>query len=163
VKNANSSSGILQVGHMHFPCLLGKNGKTFRKREGDGKSPIGKWRLEQLYYRPDKIVRPRTSVNCKAMKSNDGWCDAAGHGRYNRHVTLPFKSSHENLWRNDQAYDLIATTNHNMRPRMQGGGSAIFLHVINRGSIGTEGCIALSEEHLRIVLGMCRRNTYLVI
>jgi L,D-peptidoglycan transpeptidase YkuD (ErfK/YbiS/YcfS/YnhG family) len=163
VKTANSRVGVLRVGQMYFPCFLGKNGKTYRKREGDGKSPIGKWKLEQLYYRPDKMGRPNSAVNCKAMKPNDGWCDAAGDGRYNRHVTLPFKASHEKLWRADQAYDLIATTNHNMRPRKQAGGSAIFLHVINKGATGTEGCIAMSEKHLRIVLRMCSNKTYLVI
>jgi L,D-peptidoglycan transpeptidase YkuD (ErfK/YbiS/YcfS/YnhG family) len=163
VKNAKSSHGILRFGQMIFPCHLGKNGKTFRKREGDGKSPAGKWRLEQLYYRPDKMGRPLSLVDCKPIKRNDGWCDATGHRSYNRHITLPFEPSHENLWRKDRAYDLVTTTNHNTRPRKQAGGSAIFLHVINQGAIGTEGCVALSDKHLRIILGRCSRKTYLVI
>ena len=148
---------------MSFPCLLGKSGRRFGKREGDGASPKGKWKLEQLYYRPDKIGHLQSAISSKALKKTDGWCDAAGTGRYNRHVVLPCAVSHERLWRTDQAYDLVVTTDHNQRPRKQFGGSAIFLHVINKGATGTEGCIALSEKHLRQVLSCCGKNTYLVI
>lgn len=97
------------------------------------------------------------------MKSNDGWCDAKFDGAYNRPVALPIKASHENLWREDDAYDLMVTTNHNQRPRIQNHGSAIFLHLIRAYASGTEGCIALSEKHLRNVLSRCTRHTYLVI
>jgi L,D-peptidoglycan transpeptidase YkuD (ErfK/YbiS/YcfS/YnhG family) len=163
VKNAGSAQGILKIGQSYFPCLIGKNGKTFRKREGDGKSPIGKWKIEQLYFRPDKMGRPKTALKCAPLKPNDGWCDAPSHGQYNKRVKLPFAQSHEKLWRGDKAYDLVATTNHNQHPRIKGGGSAIFWHVINQGAKGTEGCIALSEKHLRAVLSRCSKNTYVII
>lgn len=151
------------MGHNTFPCLLGKSGRRFSKREGDGASPKGIWKLNQLYYRPDRMGRLFSKLNTKALQQTDGWCDAAGNGLYNRHVSHPFKASHENLWRKDQAYDLVVTTTHNQRPRKQFGGSAIFLHVINKGSASTEGCIALSESHLRQVLSRCNRHTYVVI
>ncbi len=148
---------------MMFPCLLGKNGRTHQKREGDGKSPVGCWKLEKLNYRPDKIGKPRSLLSSRGLKKSDGWCDAKGHRNYNRAVKLPLSASHEELWRQDEAYDLMVTTNQNQRPRRQGGGSAIFLHVIRKGATGTEGCIALSEKHLRIVLANCRQKTDLVI
>jgi L,D-peptidoglycan transpeptidase YkuD (ErfK/YbiS/YcfS/YnhG family) len=163
VKNPSDSRGVLKLGHVYYPCLLGKNGKTCQKREGDGKSPIGKWKLELLYFRPDKMGRPRTSLNCKPMKPFDGWCDAPNHERYNRHVALPFNASHEVLWRRDRAYDLVMITNHNQRPRKRGGGSAIFLHVISKGATSTEGCIAVSERHLQHVVSRCSKATYVVI
>lgn len=162
-RNACSSHGVLKIGRTTFPCLLGKSGRRYAKREGDGASPIGMWKLEQLFYRPDKMDKPRTALNCKPMKATDGWCDAKFNGAYNRYVALPFKASHESLWRKDAAYDLIVTTNHNQRPRIQNHGSAIFLHVIGQGATGTEGCIALSENHLRNVLSRLSRHTYLVI
>ncbi len=161
--NACSSRGMLRAGDMMFPCLLGKNGRTHQKREGDGKSPIGRWKLEVLNFRPDKLLRLRTRLPARALKKRDGWCDANGNRNYNRPIRLPFEASHEILWRDDEAYDLLVTTDHNQRPRTQGGGSAIFFHVIRKGATGTEGCIALSEKHLRAVLSLCSRHTYLVI
>jgi L,D-peptidoglycan transpeptidase YkuD (ErfK/YbiS/YcfS/YnhG family) len=161
--NACSSRAILQLGSCQFPCLLGKTGRTHTKREGDGKTPIGRWKLQQLYYRADKRGRPVAKLKTKPVTQKDGWCDAKGHGAYNRHVALPFKASHETLWRRDRAYDLVITTDHNQRPRIQGHGSAIFLHVINPSATGTEGCVALSEKHLRQLLSRCTRHTYLVI
>lgn len=97
------------------------------------------------------------------MRKDDGWCDAKGHKDYNRPVRLPFGASHESLWRNDEAYDLLVTTNHNQRPRIQGAGSAIFLHVWRTSATGTEGCVALKPADLRKVLMGCSKRTYLVI
>jgi L,D-peptidoglycan transpeptidase YkuD (ErfK/YbiS/YcfS/YnhG family) len=160
--NACSSRGILTLGATGFPCRLGKTGRRFRKREGDGASPVGIFRLEQLYYRSDKMGRPRTRLKSHPLSKDDGWCDAPSHFAYNRLVQLPFSASHEALWRSDDAYDLVISTSHNERPRIRGFGSAIFLHVTN-GAKGTEGCIALSEKHLRMVLGRCTKETRLVI
>ncbi len=161
--SASKSVGWLRIGHRMFPCLLGLKGRTYFKREGDLKSPIGKWRLETLYFRPDKMLHPAVRTATKAMSKSDGWCDARGHKDYNRHVRLPFPASHERLWREDSAYDLMVTTNHNKRPRVPGGGSAIFLHVWREGATGTEGCIALRQSDLRKILAACSRNTSLVI
>lgn len=151
------------MGHTSYPCRLGKNGRTHLKREGDGKSPMGKWKLLQLYFRSDKMRLPNTPFKARGLCQTDGWCDEAGNGAYNRLVALPFQANHEALWRSDEAYDVLVTTNHNQRPRKQGGGSAIFLHVAKLDPRGTEGCIALSEKHLKQVLGRCTRKTYLVI
>jgi L,D-peptidoglycan transpeptidase YkuD (ErfK/YbiS/YcfS/YnhG family) len=139
---------------------LGQKGRTHSKREGDGKSPMGRWRLGQLFYRPDKSRHVRHG---KQIKKTDGWCDATGHRLYNRPVTLPFDASHERMWRPDEAYDLVCLTSHNQRPRVQGLGSAIFLHVWRSGASGTEGCVALKESDLRKLLARLPRKTCLVI
>ncbi len=160
--NACSSRGILVIGATQFPCRLGNAGRRFMKREGDGASPIGIFKLEQLYYRPDKIVRPNTQIKSKPLKRSDGWCDAPGDLYYNQYVKLPYAASHEGLWRSDNAYNIVVSTNHNQRPRVRGFGSAIFLHVTD-GMKGTEGCIALSQKHLKLVLARCSKDTRLVI
>lgn len=143
--------------------MIGKKGRTFFKREGDNKSPCGKWKLEGLYFRPDKRLRPQTGLLNKPLRRDDGWCDAKGHKDYNRKVKLPFAASHESLWRQDEAYDLLVTTSYNQRPRVQGAGSAIFLHVWRQGAIDTEGCVALKVADLRKVLAACSKTTYLMI
>lgn len=160
--NACSSQGVLTIGASHFPCRLGKSGRRFHKREGDGASPIGVFTLEQLYYRADKMLRPRIKFISRPLTESDGWCDAPSHFSYNRLVKLPFGGNHEKLWRKDHAYDIVIATSHNMRPRIRGMGSAIFLHITD-GTKGTEGCIALSEKHLRAVLNRCSKHTDLVI
>ena len=155
-----ASHGVLRIGNLSFPCLLGKSGRTFRKNEGDGKSPRGSWLLTDFYYRPDRLLRcPRA----KRLNPSDAWCDAPGHKEYNRKVVLPFAASHENLWRDDEAYDILITTNHNQRPRLRGAGSAIFLHLWRKGATGTEGCIALRRRDMLILLSKLKSRAYLVI
>jgi L,D-peptidoglycan transpeptidase YkuD (ErfK/YbiS/YcfS/YnhG family) len=108
------------------------------------------------------MLRPKTTLKSRPLLETAGWCDAPSHFAYNRFVTLPFNANHEKLWRSDNAYDLVISTSHNQRPRIRGFGSAIFLHVTN-GSNGTEGCISLSERHLRMVLERCTKDVRLVI
>lgn len=148
------------MGHRRFPCLLGKNGSTYRKREGDGKSPKGRWKLEDLHIRHRRFP---ARLRAKPLKPDDGWCDAVGDPHYNRKVKLPFHPSHEKLWRSDTAYDLLVTTNHNQRPRVQGGGSAIFFHLIRDGAQFTEGCVALKERDMKHVLSAVGKRAYIVI
>lgn len=145
---------------MTFPCLLGKNGRTFRKREGDGKSPRGAWLLVDAYFRPDRVL---ALPHAKRVKPSDGWCDAPGHKDYNRKVVLPFAASHEKLWRENESYDILITTNHNQRPRLHGAGSAIFLHLWREGATCTVGCIALRRRDMLIVLSKLKGKAYLVI
>ena len=105
-----------------------------------------------LLYRRDRLARPRSGLPVRALSPNDGWCDAVGDRNYNRPVRLPYGASHERLWRADRLYDLVVVLDWNMRPRRQGLGSAIFLHVARPDGTGTEGCLALPPgELLRLV------------
>ncbi len=119
-----------------------------RKREGDGRPPLGVWRLVHAYYRPDKVRRPRTALKIEPLRKNSGWCDDAKDRNYNRKVTLPYPASAEPLWRDDHLYDVIVVLDYNLTPRVRGHGSAIFIHVARPGLAPTEGCIALKREHL---------------
>jgi L,D-peptidoglycan transpeptidase YkuD (ErfK/YbiS/YcfS/YnhG family) len=123
---------------------------------------MGRFGLKQLYYRPDRVRRPTTQLPAAALTEALGWCDDRHDFHYNRLVRLPFMPAHENLWRGDHAYDIMITTSHNQRPRIRGGGSAIFFHLTD-GKNGTEGCIALSPKHMKLVLQRCSRHTQLVI
>lgn len=122
------------------------------KREGDGASPIGKWPVRRVFYRPDRGPAPETGVPVIALKPDDGWSDDPGEPAYNRLVPLPCRGSHERLWRGDGVYDLIVELGCNDDPVVAGMGSAIFLHVARPGYAPTEGCVALAEGDLRAVL-----------
>ena len=56
------------------------------------------------------------------------------------------------MWRDDELYDVVVVLGYNMRPRVRGRGSAIFMHLARPGYAPTAGCIALSARDMRIVL-----------
>jgi L,D-peptidoglycan transpeptidase YkuD (ErfK/YbiS/YcfS/YnhG family) len=158
-----ASKGWLRMGSCVLPCALGRTGRTFSKREGDGGTPSGCWRPLIVLYRADRVARPRTGLPVRPIRPSDGWCDAPGDGNYNRVVRHPYPASAERLWRQDALYDLIVVLDHNQRPRIQGAGSAIFMHVARTGYQPTEGCVALSHRHLLHVLARMSDRTRLRI
>ena len=123
-----------------------------RKREGDGATPIGGWHLSSVLYRADRMPRPRTPLPARPLRPSDGWCDEPRDRNYNRFVRHPYPASAERLWRQDGLYDLIVILAHNFRPRLRGGGSAIFLHVASPGYSPTAGCVALQRNHLMALI-----------
>lgn len=97
------------------------------------------------------------------MANDDGWCDEAGDRNYNRPVRLPYPASHEAMRRTDNLYDVVVVLSHNQRPRSQGRGSAIFLHLADPEGKPTAGCVALSRRDMETVLGFCGKFTRLVV
>ncbi len=136
-------------------CALGPAGPRARKREGDGATPAGRWKMLQVYYRADRVARPVTSLPVRALRASDGWCDAPLDRNYNRLVTLPYAASAESLWRADSIYDIVVALDHNIRPRVRGGGSAIFIHLAREGYPPTAGCVALNFHDLGMLLAHC--------
>lgn len=158
-----NTRGWLSDGVRRYPAALGRSGQKACKREGDGATPIGTWRILKVLYRADRSQRPRTLVPIYRISRADGWCDAPGDRNYNRSVRLPYPASAEALWRDDHLYDLIVVLDHNHRPRIRGGGSAIFMHIARTGYRPTEGCIALSAKDLAQVLRRLKQGSKLVI
>ncbi len=145
----NPRQGRLIGGNLRLRCALGKGGVTTRKREGDGATPIGTFALRRLWFRSVAGRRPVCGLPMRVTRRSDGWCDAAGHRRYNQPVTLPFTPSHERLWRDDHVYDVVIEIGWNDRPAVPGRGSAIFLHLARPGYTPTEGCVAISACDMR--------------
>ncbi len=161
--NAASRRGVLRAGARVWPCAIGHGGIRARKREGDGGSPRGTWRMVEVWYRPDRVKRPRAGLPVRALGPCEGWCDAPGNRNYNRAVRLPYPASAEMMWRADGLYDLGVVIDYNLCPRVHGRGSAIFLHVARDGWPATEGCIALERRHLERLLPLIGRRTRLRI
>jgi L,D-peptidoglycan transpeptidase YkuD (ErfK/YbiS/YcfS/YnhG family) len=145
---SSAARGWLKLGNLTFPCALGRAGMRVRKREGDGATPAGAWRLRCVLYRPDRVLRPRTVLPIRPLRLEDGWCDTPGDRNYNRLVRHPYPASAERLWRADGLYDVLVVLDYNASPRVRGKGSAIFLHVARSDYAPTEGCIALARGHL---------------
>lgn len=123
-----------------------------RKREGDGGTPVGRFELLHVYYRPDRGLPPATLLPTEPLTPASGWCDDPGHRLYNRPVQLPFAASHEKMWRDDRLYDIVVVLDCNLNPAVKGQGSAIFFHIARQGYSPTEGCVAVSPEHMRLIL-----------
>ncbi|NDB68106.1 MAG: L,D-transpeptidase catalytic domain protein [Methylocystaceae bacterium] len=158
-----SHLAILKIGSLYLKCSLGRSGRKALKREGDGASPIGTYRLTGLYFRPDRLSRPLCQIPTQPMRPNLGWCDDERHGQYNRLIRTPFVAGHEELWRKDHVYDLVFTINHNSRPRIKGAGSAIFIHLAHPNDQPTAGCVAVSLSVLRRQLPRLAQQVRLTI
>ncbi len=158
--------GLIRIGWNIFPCALGKNGISVVKREGDGKTPSGRFDLLKIYLRPEKI-RPYGHFGMKSrstlINSKMGWCDDPADANYNREVKLPTGARHEKLCRDDELYDVLIVIDWNLRPRIRDAGSAIFLHIAKPGFQPTDGCVAVSKRTMSRLLPRIHRNTAILI
>lgn len=150
--SATSSQGHMQIGSLYIPCLLGKNGMSFSKREGDGRTPRGRFVLDHFYVRPAQHFHYASHHKFKSISSTLKWCDHPFHPLYNRPTHQPLQTSYEKLWRDDQLYNIIGVIDYNFTKRIAQHGSAIFLHLYDAHTQFTHGCIALSERHMRHIL-----------
>ena len=148
------SDGTFDLVGKIVPCALGMGGvvEASAKQEGDGASPLGTWTIRRILYRPDKGGPPVTGLPTKALERDDGWCDAPLDPAYNRAVKLPHPASAEQMWREDDVYDLVGVLAHNDDPPEPMMGSAIFLHLAKPGYPPTQGCVALAREHMMELL-----------
>ncbi|MFD2676495.1 L,D-transpeptidase family protein [Camelimonas lactis] len=150
----NHRSATLIAGFMRFPCVIGRSGMRPQglKTEGDGVTPQGRFHVRRIFYRADRVKRPLTSLPATPLRRSDGWCDTTGAGVYNRHVRLPCRYGCEQMWRDDHLYDIVMEIDHNHRPRIQGRGSAVFIHLMRPDRTPTQGCVALRPRDLRLLL-----------
>ena len=66
---------ILKIDDFYFKCTIGKNGLSKKKLEGDKKTPVGLFKLENLYYRSDRVKKPITKLKLVKINKNMCWCD----------------------------------------------------------------------------------------
>ncbi|MEE2526989.1 L,D-transpeptidase family protein [Hyphobacterium sp. HN65] len=160
-----SSEGVFSGAGFAFRAALGKGGviDEASKREGDGATPLGTYRLRRVLYRADRVTRPDTALPVREIRPDDGWCDAPENGAYNRPVRLPYPASCEELTRQDELYDIIVILSHNDEPPQPGLGSAIFLHCAKPDYPRTLGCVALKRDDLETVLKTARPGDALEI
>ena len=152
----------LIVDEFKFKCSIGKNGLNSKKIEGDHCTPIGVFKIGKVYYRPDRIKKPDTSLKTKKIRKNMGWCDDAYNKNYNKEIVLNKKNKGEKLFRKDNAYDLLIVIEYNTNKTKPFKGSAIFIHLTkNYGS--TKGCIALKKSDLLILLKIINKKSKIKI
>ena len=159
VKNKHT----LQIDEFKFKCCIGKKGSTNNKKEGDKKSPKGTFKIENLYFREDRIKKPLTLLKCIKIKKNMGWCDDISFPKkYNKLIKIEKKIRHEKLKRKDNKYDLLIPIKYNFNEPTVGKGSCIFIH-LTKNYQPTAGCIALKKKDFLIMLKLMKKNSKIKI
>ena len=92
----------LIINEFRFKCSIGKNGICKKKIEGDKKTPKGLFALGNLYYRPDRLSKPKTSLKTFKIKKNMGWSHDTRYPKYyNKLIDVNKNIRHEKLFRKD--------------------------------------------------------------
>lgn len=135
-------------------AVIGKNGfaPPGEKREGDGRTPTGTFRLNLAF---GYASQAGTRMPYRQANSDDLWVDDPQSPDYNRWVkqSETQAASYEKMKRDDDQYKYGVVIEYNTGPVIPGYGSAIFLHVWKAHGSPTAGCVAVSEEDIVIILG----------
>ena len=152
----------LNVGEFKLKCCIGKKGLSKNKIEGDFKTPVGKFKLGNLYWRPYRLKKPNTKLVCKKIKKNMGWCNDSDSSYYNKEIIINKRIKHEKLYRYDSKYDLFILIKYNYSKVKKNKGSAIFIH-LTKNYKATAGCIALSKKDFLILSKIIKKNSEIII
>ena len=157
------NKGTLQYDDFNFKCVVGKNGLTKKKIEGDKKTPIGLFSLGDLYYRKDRNSKPLTKLRCIPIAKKMSWCnDKLNKKFYNKLIKINNNIKGEKLYRRDFKYDYMIPINYNTKKIKLGIGSAIFLH-LTKDFKPTLGCVALKKKDFLILLKLINKKTKIQI
>ena len=158
-----NKSGFIRYKNLKFKCTLGRAGVGEKKIEGDNITPIGVYKILNVYYRKDRIKNLNTKFKINQITKNMGWCDDPKSKKYNQLIRIPFNYSHEKLHKKDNVYDLIAVLDYNKNPTIKNKGSAIFIHLTKSYKKKTAGCIGLKKKNLLKLLSLIKINTKIKI
>jgi L,D-peptidoglycan transpeptidase YkuD (ErfK/YbiS/YcfS/YnhG family) len=142
---------------------LGRSGIAANKTEGDGTTPRGRFHPLRIWWRGDRLPRPRTHLPLRRIGPNDAWCEDPRDRRYNRPFLLNEGGTGDRLKRADHLYDLIVEIDHNTRPRVANRGSAVFIHLAREGLKPTAGCIAMPLADLKRLVARLNKKTVIRI
>ena len=159
----NPQRGLLTARGLTIPVALGRGGILANKREGDGGTPRGIFRPRQLWWRADRFPKPQTFLPVRAIRPEDGWCEEPADRHYNRPIRLDGAAAGDRLTRQDHLYDFIVEIDHNMRPRIAGRGSAVFLHLARENYGPTAGCVSMTGAAMLRLLRRLSPRTKIVI
>ena len=151
----------LIIDDFKFKCSIGKRGIKKHKIEGDKSTPKGLFSLGKLYYRADRVDKPKTKLDINKIEKNMGWCDDSKSKYYNSLIKISNKYNYEKLFRKDNKYNYILVINYNTK-QISYKGSAIFIH-LTKNYKPTAGCITLKEKDFLIMLKLINKKTKIKI
>ena len=135
-------------------AVIGRNGfaEPGAKREGDGRTPSGLFRLKTAFGYPPSAP---TQMPYRQMLEGALWIDDQNDPDYNRLIrqNQTQAASYERMKRDDDLYQYGIVIEYNTDPVIKGLGSAIFLHIWAGANSTTAGCVAASEGDILKILG----------
>lgn len=136
-----------------LPAVVGKNGVTVTKKEGDLQTPVGLFPIREAFGTASKPREVRMPY--RMVTRQDYWVDDPASPDYNRWVT--YSRQPKKRWRSFEklaipAYKYALVIGYNDDPPLPGEGSAIFLHIWRGPQSYTAGCVALSEANVLRIL-----------
>jgi D-alanyl-D-alanine dipeptidase len=129
-----------------------------QKREGDGRSPAGVFRLTYAFgYAPPQQV-PAIKLPYIQCTESVECIDDTNSFYYNiikdrKTVEKVDWKSSEKMRMNDDEYEYGIFIAHNSSPREPGAGSCVFLHIWKAAGHPTSGCTAMSMGGMESLLG----------
>ena len=146
-------------------CSVGRGGirPAEEKREGDGATPAGRWRLLFAFWRADRGAAPVTALPLMPLGPQQGWAEDPADPAYNRAIRHPHPFPADRMARGDGLYDVCVVIDHNRAPVVPGAGSAIFVHHWRKPRHPTAGCVAFAPADLAWILAGWRPEDRLVI
>ena len=159
----NIKNKYLYINNYKVKCAIGKRGIGKKLKEGDQMTPKGKFKINFILYRKDRIPYIDTKISKIAIKKSMGWCDDPKSKNYNKLIKFPFKYSAEKLYRTDNTYDIILVLNFNFNPIVKNKGSAIFIHVAKKNYGHTAGCVAVNKKNLKKIVKQIDKKTIIKI
>jgi L,D-peptidoglycan transpeptidase YkuD (ErfK/YbiS/YcfS/YnhG family) len=137
-----------------YPARVGWNGLRTNRREGDGTTPIGSFRIGRTMYGNEP--NPGVKFRYRRLRCGDWWVEDPASPAYNTFQRVgcgrrpPFRVGTPDMSKDRRAYPYLAVVEFNMRPVVPGRGSGIFLHA--QTGRPTNGCISLRRADLVRVL-----------
>jgi D-alanyl-D-alanine dipeptidase len=163
-ERGNSVAAWKQIG-APIQIVVGRNGLGWgrglndeiksepQKKEGDGKSPAGIFRLSSAFG-----FAPASEMHLKLpylqVTEMLECIDDIKSTRYNSivdrsHIANPDWNSSEKMLSVGEAYRFGVVVDHNISPRIAGNGSCIFLHIWKGDGSGTSGCTAMEKSQIQ--------------
>ena len=152
----------LNIDNFTLKCSVGGNGIKKNKIEGDKATPKGLFSIGKLYYRADRVQKPKTKIPIKIITKKMGWCDDPKNSQYNKEVIVSKKIKHEKLFKKNNSYDYFLVINYNIKRIIPYRGSAIFIH-LTKDYKKTAGCIALKKKDYLILIKLINKKTKIKI
>lgn len=156
------------LGEREYEAVIGRDGATNNKHEGDWKTPVSSnLPILGMYVRWDRLSKDerkiitRCDIPYHIIELDDTSSDLYNEPAKINEVSVG--ASHEKLWRNDHLYDIFLDLGFNRNDIKKGAGSAIFMHLSRDQEVPhnkpTAGCVALKRTDMLELIGLIDKKT----